>query len=86
MSSVTYFVAQPFKVAGRSRKGRADLVPGEPREFRTPEEAVRAARRAAENGGAGLAFSRKGDPATGDFDDAVILGAFGPVPSADVSA
>jgi hypothetical protein len=80
MSAVTYFVVQPFRPAKPSRKGRAGLVPAEALEARSQSEALRAARNCADRGGAGLAFSRRGDPVTGDFDDAVILGVFGPVP------
>jgi len=79
MSAVTYFVVQPFQ-QDVTRKGRSRLVPGEAREVKSAAEAIRVAQRCAEGGGAGIAFSRCGDPATGDFEDAVILGVFGPVP------
>jgi len=79
MSAVTYFVVQPYKVA-TTKKGKARLVAGEARELKSAGDAIRAAQRCAEGGGAGVAFSRRGDPTTGDFEDAVILGTFGPVP------
>lgn len=37
----------------------------------------------AENAAGAVAFSRSGDPATGEFEDAVILREFGEVPSLD---
>ena len=79
MTAVTYFVVQPFQ-QDVTRKGRSRLVPGEAREVKSAAEAVRSAQRCADLGGAAVAFSRRGDPATGDFEDAEILGVFGPVP------
>lgn len=80
MSAMTYYVVLPFKQGRASKKGRPGLIPGEAREARSEGDAIRAAKACEFRGGAALAFSRRGDPKTGDFDDAVILGVFGPVP------
>jgi hypothetical protein len=85
MGAVTYFVVQPFR-QDVTRKGRSRLVPGEARQVRSAADALRQAQRCAEGGGAAVAFSRSGDMSTGDFEDAVILGVFGPVPEEAVMA
>jgi hypothetical protein len=73
--SVTYFVAMPF---GENEDG--DLVPGEPVEAPTAEAAKARARDMAARGVGGLAFSRTGDPGTGEFQPAIELARFGRVP------
>ena len=45
--------------------------------------AVREARRMATTSAGAVAFSRTGDPATGDFEEAVVIERFGEVPSAN---
>ncbi|MBN8957638.1 MAG: hypothetical protein J0H17_13875 [Rhizobiales bacterium] len=70
-----YFVVQPFE---RSKKGR--MVPGAPVQAKDEPHAHRMARRLAETRGGALAFSRTGDLALGDFEDAVVLGTYGQVP------
>jgi hypothetical protein len=76
MAEVTYFVALPFISA---EDGPA---PGEPVECVSPNLAVMRAemmsRREAHVGA--VAFSRTGDPTTGDFRDAQIIRRFGAVP------
>lgn len=75
MDRVTYFVALPF---GRDPEG--NLCAGEPIEARSADAARRrAASMAATHGGA-IAFSRTGDIALGDFEEAHVLGRFGDVP------
>jgi hypothetical protein len=79
MAQVTYFVAMPFHVADDG-----EIVAGEPRECRSGEGAARSAAMMAadpKNCGA-IAFSRSGDPALGDCDDAVILRTFGEIDEA----
>lgn len=74
--AVTYYVALPFV---RSEEG---IVPGQAQEMPSESAAVRRAEamsRDAANAGA-LAFKRSGDPAMGNFTDAVVLKAFGDVP------
>lgn len=71
--SVTYFVVQPFV---RTEDG---LVVAEPKTAQSADAARAIARQAAGKGGA-IAFSRSGDPSTGEFSDARVLGVFGEVP------
>jgi hypothetical protein len=76
MSEVTYFVALPFVA---SEEG---VAAGEPTECFNPIAAVmRAEALARKEGHVGaVAFSRTGDPATGDFSDAKVIRKFGDVP------
>ena len=71
---ITYHVVVPF---GLSEDG--DLVPLEPMEAPNGESARRRAQTAAAKHGGAVAFSRTGDPNTGDFGDAVILATYGEV-------
>ena len=76
MTDVTYFVALPFVAADDG------IAPGEAVECFNPNAAVTRAEalsRKAGNVGA-VAFSRTGDPATGDFGDAQVIKKFGEVP------
>jgi hypothetical protein len=77
MATMTYFVALAFK---RSEEG-GEIVACDPKEARSAEQAIHmAASLAAKEGHCGaIAFSRTGDPALGDFEDAVILKSFGEV-------
>ena len=81
MSEVTYYVALPFVVADDG------VAPGEPVECFNPNAAVmRAEALSRKDGHVGaVAFSRAGDPATGDFSDAKVIRKFGDVPD-DLSA
>ena len=78
MASTTYYVALAFT---RSEDG--DIVACEPKEARSSNQAIRMADAlAATEGHCGaIAFSRTGDPALGDFADAVILKTVGEVDS-----
>ena len=76
MCRFTYFVVQPFFIGIRNK-----LVPGDAVEARNRDDAHRLCEAFAAKGGA-LAFSRSGDPDTGDFDEAVVLCAYGQVPEA----
>ncbi len=78
MAPLTYYVALAFK---RSDDDGGDIVACDPKEARSSEHAIRlAGSLAAEKGHCGaIAFSRTGDPALGDFEDAVILKAIGEV-------
>ena len=81
MAGITYFVALPFDVADGS------VVVGEPIECPSPATAIERAQglwKVLGHTGA-VAFSRTGDPATGDFHDATVLRRFGVVPD-DLSA
>jgi hypothetical protein len=70
-------VALPF-----IRTDDGELVAGEAQERQTAGAAVRAERLAITAAGA-VAFSRTGDPASGEFEDAVVIKRFGEVPDGD---
>lgn len=78
MATMTYYVA----IACRRSEG-GEIVACEPREARGINQAVQlAGSLAAMDGHCGaIAFSRTGDPALGDFEDAVILKTVGEVDS-----
>jgi hypothetical protein len=71
---VTYHVVIAF-----DRNEEGDLKPGEAREVLSPIIAERRARTLALEHAGALAFSRTGDPTTGEFQEAVILAQFGEV-------
>jgi hypothetical protein len=75
----TYYVALAFTQS----EDEAGIVACEPKEARSREQAIRSAvTLAAQDGHCGaIAFSRTGDPALGDFEDAVILKTVGEVDS-----
>lgn len=81
MPQVTYFVAMPFHC-----NEEGEIVAGEPKECRDGGSAARwAATMAADPKNCGaIAFSRAGDPALGDFEDAVIIKSIGEVDGAAV--
>jgi hypothetical protein len=76
MSEVTYYVALPFVAADDG------IAAGEPTECFSPNAAVmRAETLSRQPGVVGtVAFSRTGDPATGNFSDAKMIRKFGDVP------
>lgn len=77
MADVTYFVALPFIP---SDDGAA---PGEAVECTSAAAAITRAEGLSRKPGVvgAIAFSRTGDPAVGEFSDAVVLKSFGDVPS-----
>jgi hypothetical protein len=81
LAAVTYYVAPPFVVADDG------LAAGEPVECFNPDATVmRADALSRKEGNVGaIAFSRTGDPATGEFRDAKVIRKFGEVPE-DLSA
>jgi hypothetical protein len=83
--ATTYYVALAFT---RSEEEGGGIVACDPKEARSREQAIRTAvTLAAKEGHCGaIAFSRTGDPALGDFEDAVILKAIGEVDSGLLSA
>jgi hypothetical protein len=85
MAAVTYYVALAFK---KTEDDGGDIVACDPKEARSADQAIRmAASLAVEKGHCGaIAFSRTGDPALGDFEDAVILKTVGEVDVALLSA
>jgi hypothetical protein len=78
MTSMTYYVALAF-----TRSEGGEIVACEPKEVRSSDEAIRmAGSLAAMEGHCGaIAFSRTGDSALGDFEDAVILKTVGEIDS-----
>jgi hypothetical protein len=78
MGTMTYYVALAFMKSGDES---AEIVACDPKEARSSEQAVRLADSLARREGhcGAIAFSRTGDPALGDFEDAVILKAVGEV-------
>ena len=81
MAEVTYYVALPFVAADDG------VAPGEAVECFNPNAAVMRAEALSHKPGhvGALAFSRRGDPATGGFGDATVIRKFGDVPE-DLSA
>ncbi len=81
MSEVTYYVALPFVAADYG------IAPAEAIECFNPNAAVMKAEALSRRPGhvGAIAFSRTGDPATGDFGDATVIRKFGDVPE-DLSA
>jgi hypothetical protein len=73
--AITYFVALPF-----DRNEEGELVAGEAREAQSEMAARRIASALAGGKAGAIAFSRTGDPSTGEFDDAVILARYGETP------
>jgi len=72
-----YYVALPFTPVEEG-----GLAPGQAVECPSGAAAIRRAQAMScdkTNAGA-VAFSKQGDPSTGEFDDAVVLKAFGDVP------
>ena len=76
MTEVTYFVALPFVAADDG------IAAGEPIECFNPDAVVMRAEALSRKPGhvGAVAFSRTGDPATGDFGDAKVIKKFGEVP------
>jgi hypothetical protein len=75
MAEVTYYVALPFVASDDG------VAAGEPTEYLNPIAVVmRAEALSRKEGHVGaVAFSRTGDPATGDFSDAKVIRKFGDV-------
>jgi hypothetical protein len=78
---LTYFVVQSFQ---KGKKG--GVLADTPVEARSAEAAVRMAERLASVTLGVVAFSRSGDPVSGEFADAVILAHHGHVPELDGEA
>ncbi len=76
MTEVTYFAALPFVAADDG------IAAGEPTECFNPTAVVMRAKALSRKPGhvAAVAFSRTGDPATGNFGDAKVIKKFGDVP------
>jgi hypothetical protein len=81
MSEITYYVALPFVASDDG------IAPAEAMECFNPSAALMRAEALSRKPGyvGAVAFSRTGDPATGDFGDAKVIRKFGDVPQ-DLSA
>ncbi|MET3891056.1 hypothetical protein ABIE41_002132 [Bosea sp. OAE506] len=76
MPAITYYVALPIMMGEEG-----DLLPGEPVEALNAWQAKsRAAGLAIHHAGA-IAFSRCGDPMSGEFEPAVVIATFGSIPT-----
>ena len=77
MADVTYYVALPFQ-----QDETGEPVAGAAEELQSPNAAIRRADTLSRSPGVvgAVAFSRSGDPAIGEFGDAVVLRKFGDVP------
>lgn len=76
MADVTYYVVLPFV-----RDDDGELVAEEGVEAPSAFSAQRRAQGMLGKKAGAIAFSRTGDPTIGEFQDAVILGRYGEVPS-----
>ncbi|PBC09159.1 hypothetical protein CK230_16880 [Mesorhizobium sp. WSM3859] len=72
---LTYFVVQSFNLTPRGA-----VTAGRAVEVQDAEHALRLAEKLAGCSAGVVAFSRTGDPSSGEFDDAVVLYANGIVP------
>ncbi|WP_375307116.1 hypothetical protein WI560_05030 [Bradyrhizobium sp. A11] len=77
MSDVTYYVAMPFLI-----DADGSPVAGAAEECQSSTAALRRAEALSRGAGhiGAVAFSRSGDPMTGEFGDATLLRRFGNVP------
>lgn len=75
MANVTYYVVLPFV-----RDEDGELVAEEGVEAQSAFSAQRRAQAMVGKKAGAVAFSRTGDPAVGEFEDAVILGRYGDTP------
>lgn len=75
MAAVTYFVVQSFEMGNKGV-----LIPDEPKEAPSERAALNLAYRLSLAKAGALAFSRTGDPDTGDWGDAVVLAQHGVLP------
>jgi hypothetical protein len=74
MPAVTYYVALPY-----IRTEDGDFLAGDPKEMQSADAARQEAARMALGTAGAVAFSRTGDPSTGEFDEANVLATFGEV-------
>ena len=81
MANVTYHVVLPFV----RDDDTGELVAEEGQEAPSEHSAMSRARAMIGRKAGAVAFSRMGDPAIGDFEDAMILGRYGETPDDLVS-
>ncbi len=71
--------ALPRLTSLKSRSHHSDLVPLEPVECQSADQARRRAGAAAAVHAGAVAFSRTGDPASGEFGEATVIATYGEV-------
>lgn len=76
MAQVTYFVVQTFQAGSKGA-----LIPDAPMMLQSADAALRRAQHVASSRAGVVAFSRAGDPSTGEFDDAEVIYAYGQIPA-----
>ncbi len=76
VARLTYYVVQTYKAAGRNGLSADDPMPARDR-----DHALRLFERYKPIRAGVLAFYRTGSPATGDWDDAIILARHGKLPA-----
>lgn len=77
VAHLTYFVVQAYKAV----KGKGKISADEPIPARDHDHARRMFERFKQTRAGVVAFSRTGDPATGEFEDAVIIARHGVLPA-----
>lgn len=77
VAQLTYFVVQAYKAV----KGKGKIAADEPIPARDEDHAMRMFRRFKETRVGVVAFHRTGDPATGEYEDAVIIARHGTLPA-----
>jgi hypothetical protein len=78
MTAQTYFIVQPF---GQTNRGALVALP--PLSAKDADHALRLVSHQKRVAVGVIAFSRKGDPDTGDYENAVVLSRWGKVPEDD---
>lgn len=81
MAMQSYFVVQPYHETSRGA-----LVPLPPIAAKDAGHAVRLISSQKRVAVGAIAFSRRADPETGDYEDAVVLSCWGKVPEDDIPA
>ncbi|WP_336812315.1 hypothetical protein [Bosea sp. MMO-172] len=76
VAHLTYFVVQAYTAVKRGKISADEPIPARDR-----DHAMRMFERFKQSRAGVVAFSRTGDPATGDYEDAVIIARHGTVPS-----
>lgn len=76
---LTYFVVQSFETTSKGA-----LAASNPIHAQSEDQAIRMAARLSNNSAGVIAFTRSGDPETGEFEDAKILFSRGAVPMFDL--
>lgn len=74
---ITYYVVQTFSWLGE------EIIADEPKAVQSASSAKFAIERLPDSKVGGVAFSRSGDPISGEFEDAVIIAQKGSIPTAD---